>query len=508
MKFLMEARLLLSDRISEEDLKEGIEAVKPVLSKGVPKGKKGCEILEYKLEDKAIYLKLQSGRYVRPHDAILRINKRLSAFLGKKRKVGIREIIVDRYEIEYELEKKPLNEIKLPFVDEIKFEDKKVFIKLKDIDVEALEKKYVDRLLRRLEEKINQQYILGKAEFSRVVKQSEPKLHKYKFKKDPTEELARNLWVKHFARGVWIILPSYASLMRAIEELVVDKIAKELGFLEVFYPKIIPLEVMLKKGQLAGIPNEILWVCPPKTRDISAWQEYIDYVKITGKTAPEKLYEMLDYPEFGLAYAQCEPFYEIFAKKTIDIDKLPLKFYDRYGPTYRHESGGLKGLERLTEFKRIEFTWIGSKEDVINIRDEVRDKAVEIIDRIFDLEWKLEATTAVYLEHAGEKEEVVEKDYARTYDLTVKLPFETASKKEKDLEIASFHVHEDFYAKRFKWKERKKREIWSGCAGISPSRWAYVFIVRHGMNYEDWPKEIKKYIGKKLPEFPKDVFVD
>ena len=296
--------------------------------------------------------------------------------------------------------------------------------------------------------------------------------------------------------------------MHAIEELVIDRIAKKLGFLEAYYPKLIPLEVMRRKGQLAGIPNEIYWVCPPKTRDPKAWEDYSDFVKVTQITAPERLYEKLDYPEFGLAYAQCEPFYDIFAGRILDIEKLPLKLYDRYGPTYRHESGGLKGLERLTEFKRVEFTWIGSKDDVIAIRDDVRDAAIEIIDKIFDVTWKLEATTAVYLEHAGEREEAESKDYVKTYDLSVILPFETASRKEKELEIASFHVHEDFYAKHFRWKERKNRLLWSGCAGVSPSRWAYVFIVRYGLNYDNWPSEIKKYIGDKLPSINKDIFID
>lgn len=507
MKFFMIGKINLSHKITSNDLDEAIKSVKPLLQKGVPKGEKGCEILEYTLDYQAIILKLQSGRYVRPHDAILRIKKHF-AKLFKAKKVGIRDIIVEKYEIEYEIERMPKEDIRLPFVSKLTFSDNKAIITLRDLNLQALEKNYVNRILKLLKEKINAQYAYGKAAFSKLVKESESRTHKYAYKTDPTEDLIKNLWVKHFGRGIWTIFPSYAALMHAIEELVIDKISKKLGFLEVYYPKIIPLEVMMKKGQLAGIPNEIYWVCPPKTRDPKAWEDYTDLVKVTQNTVPEKLFGKLDYPEFGLAYAQCEPFYDIFAGRILDIEKLPLKFYDRYGPTYRHESGGLKGLERLTEFKRIEYTWIGSVDDVIKIRDSVRDAAIEIIDKVFDVTWKLEATTAVYLEHAGEREDVETKDYVRTYDLSVILPFETASREEKELEIASFHVHEDFYAKRFRWKERKRRTLWSGCAGVSPSRWAYVFIVRYGLNYDEWPKEIKKYIGDTLPTISKNVFID
>jgi len=191
----------------------------------------------------------------------------------------------------------------------------------------------------------------------------------------------------------------------------------------------------------------------------------------------------------------------------VNLDELPYKFFDRYGPTFRYEAGGLKGLERLSEFYRIEFTFIGSPEEVIGIRDEIKDRTVEIIDEIFDLEWRLDKVIPVYLEHAGKLEEEKEK-FIKTYDLTVHLPFKTLTREERELEIASFHVHKDFYAERFNFKDKTNRPIWTGCAGIGPTRFAYVFLVRHGFDFDDWPKEIKQIIKKlykKFPEVPRMV---
>ncbi len=501
----MKAKLLLSKEVEENVLSEIINKGRDILTRGVPKKGKPPEIKELKLYKNVIEIAIESDKYVRPHDAILRIRNFLDRNLARY-KSSVRDIIVDHYEAEVELPEKPQFDIKLPFVERIEFKENIAKIIFKDLDVEALEKRYVDRIIKRLEEKIREKKITGKAEFTKIVKRSERKIHKYAFKQDPTPILEREKWVIRFSRGVWIIMQSYAALMRAIEELIIDKIARPLGFEEIILPKIVPLDVMKRKGQLVGIPNEMFYVCSPKSREKEIFEEFIDYVKITDKIPKEKLMNLLDFPEYCLAYAQCEPFYEIFYKKIIDLDKLPLKFYDRYGPTYRYEAGGLKGLERLTEFKRIEFTFIGKPEDVIKIRNELVEKSIEVIDKIFDLEWSLEATTAVYLEHAGLKEEEFA-EYVRTYDISVTLPFETPSRPERKLEIASYHVHEDFYAKNFKWKEKKNRKIWSGCAGLSPSRWAYVFIVRYGLNYDDWPKEIKRYIGEKLPKFDKEVIV-
>lgn len=508
MRFEMEAELTCSDGIKDTKVvDDAFKGVEVLLSRGVPKGGEGPKVVSYSIVGNSISVELVSGRYVRCHDAILRINKHLSRVLGKELHIGIRSIEIKNYEIWYELEQEPLREITLPFTQKIEFEGKTAHIVLKDLDQEALENNYVDRLLRRLEEKVKQQYVGGKAEFVNTVQRSEPRLKKYRFREDPTETLVKRNWVKHAGSGVWTILPPYAALWRAVENLVFDKIARPLGFQEILLPKIISLDIQKRKGQLSGIPNEIWWICPPKTRDPEEWEEFTDYVRITGRNMPEKLMENLGSPEFSLAYAQCEPFYDIWRGRVIDRDELPLKFIDNYGPTWRYESGGLKGLERLNEFKRMELAWIASPEDTIKIRDEVRDLSVEIIDKIFDLEWRVDATTAIYLEHGGELIEEEDREYVRTYDLTVLLPFETVSRPEKELEIASFHVHEDFYAKNFHWKERKNRPLWSGCTGISPTRWAYVFLLRYGFDYEDWPEEIKKYIGDTLPTMPGDLFV-
>jgi seryl-tRNA synthetase len=508
MKFLLKADLELSGAIKDRDaVKELLDGARSSLKKGVPNGEKGAEIIEAEVGNEVISITLESGRYVRPHDGIFRLKKKISKRLGREQGIGVRGIKVKSYEIWYPLKKEPPPGITVPFVKKIEFKDGSAHLELEKIDETALENKYVDRILKRLEEKIDERDIGGKEEFSKTVQESEGRLEKYILRDDPTPELIKRNWIKHVGRGVWTILPPYAALWRAIENLVLDRVAKPLGFVEVMLPKIVPLDVQKKKGQLFGIPNEMWWVCPPSTRDPQEWDHFRDMVKITGSTNAANLMENLSPPEFSLAYAQCEPFYDIWGKRTLDREKLPLKFVDSYGPTWRYESGGLKGVERLSEFKRMEFVWIGSPEDVVSIRDDVRERSVEIMDKIFGVEWRVDATTAVYLEHAGEKVGKEDRDYVRTYDLSVALPFETVSRPERELEIASFHVHEDHYAKNFYWKEKKGRTLWSGCAGISPTRWAYVFLLRHGFDYAIWPKDIKKFIGESLPTLPDNLFM-
>jgi seryl-tRNA synthetase len=157
MKFQMSAKLILSGKADVKAVENAIEDTRPLLSKGAPEGK-GAAIDSYNVVGEQILITITSGRYVRPHDAIMRINKYLSGRLGKEQKVGIRAIEIDNYEIWYELEQRPLEDITLPFTEKIEITDGEAHITLKDLDQQALEDKYVDRLLRRLEEKILQQH--------------------------------------------------------------------------------------------------------------------------------------------------------------------------------------------------------------------------------------------------------------------------------------------------------------------------------------------------------------
>jgi seryl-tRNA synthetase len=435
------------------------------------------------------------------HSTVLRVRKPLAEFLGKKYKTGLRSTVVKDYEIVLETEK-PKDKFVLPFC-RINYTKDGVRFRLDDMDDLALNRNYPNRIVKRFKTKVNAQQIKGKTMTQRVIRESRKRLSRYAHKRDITKDLVKRGWLREFAPGVWTVMPPFAALIKAIQNLCIDTIAKPLGFQEVIVPRLIPLEVQRKKGQLSGIPNEIFWVCPPASRDPKEFEWYRDLVEITGETHPDELKKHLREPMFSLSYAQCEPIYDVFSGEIVDADELPYKFYDVNGPTWRWEGGGLKGYERLNEFLRIELFYIGTKEQLINIRDRILAKSEEVMDSVFDVQYRIDANVPVYLEHAGQAEEKA--DFVKTYDFMAILPFKTVSRDEAELEIASYHVHTDFYMNRFHIKERKNREIWTGCAGIGPSRWAYVFLLRWGFDYSKWPKEIRKYIGSKLPDVPRMV---
>jgi len=67
--------------------------------------------------------------------------------------------------------KKPLKDITIPFAD-VKFKDKTATLILKEVDEEFLQRNYIDRMINRVHEKVQNQYYEGKGEFWKSIWES------------------------------------------------------------------------------------------------------------------------------------------------------------------------------------------------------------------------------------------------------------------------------------------------------------------------------------------------
>ncbi|MEM2300067.1 MAG: aminoacyl--tRNA ligase-related protein, partial [Candidatus Hadarchaeales archaeon] len=193
-----------------------------------------------------------------------------------------------------------------------------------------------------------------------------------------------------------------------------------------------------------------------------------------------ELGKVLKNPAYVLAPAQCEPFYQQFSGKIVKMEELPVKQFDRSGWTYRWEGGGVEGLTRVQEFQRIEAIMLGKPEDIRKIRDEMVERSVALAEEL-GMEWRVKVATPFYLREGSEGEVG-----AATYDLEVFLPYN-----QEWLEVGSYNVHGNKFAKSFRIKEARGREVWTGCCGFGTNRWVVGFLAQHGMEMEKWPKIVR-----------------
>ena len=508
LRFELKAKLIFSGELKQvaADIGPLMEKAKPLLHKGAPREKEAARLVKWHVVGKDLEVELESGRYVRAHDALLRIAKFLSAELGKKHRLGLRGITAIEYRIvlpSVEISEQAKTELeRLPY--DVKAGKAGVEILMKNLTEADIRGRVVDRLVSMVEDilaPVKIKKVLSPKSTptitSGVIKQG-PKLN-HPFKEDPFEVAKRLGWVIEFpARGQWIYTEPYTTLLRTIEDIIIERVARPLGFEEVMFPKLIPLEVMQRMpGYLDGMPEGMYYVSPPP-RDPEAFSDFKQKLKLTKRIPVRELGEVLKEPAYVLAPAQCEPFYESFASKRVRLDNLPVKQFDRSGWTYRWEGGGVEGLVRTQEFRRIEFVFMGAPDDTVSIRDEVMERSIQLMDD-FRLEWRLLVATPFYMREGGIEADASDSRNVAAYDLEVALPY-----KESWLEISSYNMAQTKFAKSFKIKEVKDREVWTGCCGFGTSRWVVSFLAQHGFEPSRWPELVRKRVGH-LPSVHKVV---
>ena len=496
MRFHLEAsfRLSADAAAAQEAIVQFFAEAGPIMQKGAPVGQ-GAEISQWKLIGNRIDLTIESDRYVRAHDAVLRLRKPLAEILGKKYHIGVRGLDISKFEIEVESDR--AIEHKIPYVRSINFENG--LLKL-DLDVgpsgtlgqSEIENRIPDRIVSLLEEKL--QTYGGKGEHWELLWESlerEPK-----FNRDPTEEMLKSGWIKHgSSRGQWIYGPEATHIFRTFEQIVLDEIIGPLGYSEMIFPKLDTWDVWKKSGHAQGVYPEIYFVCPPKTRDPAFWEEVMDYYKVTHEVPLDLVKEKIDVPIGGMCYAQCPTFWGFLQGMTLANEELPIKVFDRSGTSHRYESGGIHGIERVDEFHRIEIVWLGTKEQALAEAEKLKACYKHIFEDILDLRWRMAWVTPWFMAQEG-KTGLAEMSGAGTVDYEAVLPYNG-----NWIEFQNLSVNGEKYPKGFTVKAQSGEPLWSGCSGVGLERWTSAFLSQKGLDMDSWPDAFRKRFG----EMPKGI---
>jgi seryl-tRNA synthetase len=497
MKFKLRGNFTFSNDIT--NFKEDIESFIFKINETIFKIQNGKKIIidDFNIKKNVLYFSIFSDSDIRPHSVLLQIKNNFLKDFGKKYHLGIREVKIDDYNIEFNLQQDAKSQIKIPFAD-VKIKGKKVIINIKEIDEEFIRKNYIDRIINRVREKINNQYYEGKKEFWKLIWTSDEK--KPIWNKDPTEEMLKLEWLKQGpTKGKWFYRPQSAAIMRVMEEIAIENVLRPLGFKEIIESHIVPFDIWLKTGHMEGMPGEFYYVSEPITRDTDKWERFIDLVKITKEIPNNEFEKNLAKTKSGICYAQCPMIYWSFKGKTISEESLPICVYDKSAVSNRYESGGRHGIERVDEFHRIEPVYIGTQEQLINLREKLIERYKYVFNEILDLEWRMAWVTPWYMQQAGKTHDKEIQDTG-TIDFEAYMPYRGDRNNSEWLEFQNLSILGDKYVKVFNIKAQKSL-LWSGCSGIGLERWTTAFLAQKGLNSEYWPDGFKKY----LKETPRGI---
>jgi seryl-tRNA synthetase len=457
------------------------------------------ELAHWSLTGDRLELTLTS-RGARPHQALLSIVKRLGGELGRTEKVGVRGIQVPLYRVQFTLEGEPKARVTLPIPHTLHIEGTQATLELTGLTEEALRDNWIDRAVLLVQEKVRKQAYQGKEQYWALLSKSATR--PTPFTEDPTEAMLARSWVRSGpTKGKWFLGPSAAHLLRTMDRIAREEVLTPLGFSEVVQPHHDSFDILLRTGHLEGVPGEFYYVAEPKTRDPAAWEEFTDLVKITREVPADKLAGLVGPPSAVSCYAQCPTIYWWLSGRTLATESLPLKVYDRTAISNRYESGGRHGLERVDEFHRIEPVYVGTPEQLVELRGKLLERYTHVFDEILELEWRTAWVTPFYMQQSGDVgvEDAAER-VKGTIDFEAYLPYRGTREGSEWLEFQNLSIVADKYTRAFTIKSQRG-ELWSGCTGIGLERWLTAFLAQKGLDPAGWPARFRAFVGE-MPTEP------
>jgi len=474
-------------------VEDSLEEIKIILMKGSERDPvNACHLNSWSVSDNILNVRLVSGNLVRAHVGMLRLKKILAKNLGEKLKIGIRELGVTKLDItlDQKMDAISINKVKsIPKVGNVFPERDSTVIELQELREQDLRGNLVDRLITLIEEAAIEKHVAFE-HVQPVIKVSKEK--KMLFSGDPLITSLELGWIVNFpGRGQFIYTSKYGALFEAIKSILIAEVVKKIGFKPFLLPKLIPFEVMKKMpGYFDTIPEGMFYVSPPP-REPEAFDVFKQEYRITREIPIDELKRTLKDPSYVLAPAQCEPFWQYYSVTRHGVSSYPLKYYDASGYTYRWEGGGLEGLVRVTEFQRIELTYIGLPAQVVDIRDRIVEKGVYVADKLLDLEWRVTAAAPFYVKESSLQFDPYNSIDVPSYDIEIYLPYRGPREESEWLEVAGCFVHKKKFVDSFKIKSEDNSEIWTGCTGLGLSRWVAAFLAEKGFKEENWPADVR-----------------
>ncbi|MGC2035643.1 MAG: serine--tRNA ligase [Thermoplasmata archaeon] len=498
MEHLLEADLALSAPIADASL---IATLVPALAEEALRkslGQRGRgELREWKLEGNQIRIVLESEGG-RPHQAMLSLSRRLGEELGRTAKVGIRDLHVIRYRVGFEVDAAPTGAVTLPIAHTLRFEGLRAVLELMDLPEEALRDNWMDRAVLLVQEKIHRMGYAGKEQYWSLLTESPRRATP--FTEDPTEAMLKRHWVRSGpTKGKWFLGPTAAHLLRTMERIARREVLEPLGFREVVQPHHDSFDILLKTGHLEGLPGEFYYVAEPKTRDPAAWETFTDLVKITRRVPEDELARLVSPPSAVSCYAQCPTIYWWLSGRTLKGSDLPIKVYDRTAISNRYESGGRHGLERVDEFHRMEPVYVGTPEQLLELRKLFLEGYTKVFNEILELEWRTAWVTPFYMQQSGGVGVEDEREHVKgTIDFEAYLPYRGPREGSEWLEFQNLSIVGDKYTKAFTIRTQRG-ELWSGCSGIGLERWLTAFLAQKGLDPDGWPAGFRRW-AEPVPE--------
>jgi seryl-tRNA synthetase len=292
---------------------------------------------------------------------------------------------------------------------------------------------------------------------------------------DINRELFSRGLIIEYSPGIIGYKGLYLSLYKAFDRLFSD-IARVLHAEEIQFPTLLSIKDMDSCHYIENFAHHLTYA--------AHLQEDMD--KIRAYVRKRGMCEMADV-EYILGPAACLHSYIMHKNSVIESGKSPLVLTAK-GNCFRYESGNLDSFIRLWNFSMREIIFIGSENEVEDLRQQSMRMVQELVEELH-LNCFIESANDPFFLGDEKHLDFLQRIKNLKYELRLALPT-----RETSVAAASFNIHGDHFGKSYNITFSDSSHLHTACTAFGVERWVYGFLSQYGFETSQWPTVIKDII--------------
>ncbi|OKP97453.1 hypothetical protein [Paenibacillus sp. P46E] len=259
----------------------------------------------------------------------------------------------------------------------------------------------------------------------------------------------------------------------------IKKIVSAMGGEEYRYPTLIATKTLEDCGYFDSFPQMLMFVTRLHN-DVDTYRAFSADYEEAGKIGAYALHHCNN-TDYCLPPTMCYHTYQHL--KGTNLGDRGNRVITSKGKSFRYESKYCRTIERLFDFTIREIVFMGTKQFVLDSRQQMMEAAFALVDSL-GLSGHCEVANDPFFCKADTAAKILNQ---RMLELKYELRLHIED--QRTIAAASFNFHEQFFGERFLIQRDEDNWASTGCVGFGLERLLYAFLCQHGLDSDKW-KEV------------------